>query len=64
MDFSIDRSFEVRVIDILNDQALFRRYFLEIPVIRLDGRDVFTAEDLALQSDCERNLKDLVTSLD
>lgn len=63
MAISRDKNLEVRVIDIQSDQDLFQRYFLEIPVIQLDDRDVFKAEDLALQSDCERNIGNLVATL-
>lgn len=62
-DISRDQDLEVRIIDILSDKNLLQRYFLEIPVIQLDGRDVLKAEDLALPSDCERNIRNLVTNL-
>ena len=63
MEISRDKNLVVRIVDIQSDQHLFLRYFLEIPVIQLDGRDVFKAEDLALKSDCERNVRNLVQGL-
>ncbi len=58
-----DRKFELEVLDITKDQGLFQRYFLRIPVIRLDGEDIFEVDQIALKEDCRKELKKLVESL-
>lgn len=39
--------FDVRVLDILNDEALHDKYWLTVPVVLLEGREVFDARDIA-----------------
>ena len=55
--------FDLEIIDISKDRVLFERYFLKIPVVQLDGRDVFEVEQIALPDDCKKNLGKLVRSL-
>lgn len=55
--------FELKVIYIENDESLHNIYFLKIPVVRLDGRDVLEAIDIGLPRDCQRKLSDLVLGL-
>jgi glutaredoxin len=57
-------SFEIEVIDIASNPELFREYFLKIPVIRLDGKDIFDVEQIALPDDCRRKLAALAASLE
>jgi glutaredoxin len=57
-------SFEVEVIDITRNPELFQKYFLKIPVVRLDGKDIFEVEQIALPEDCRRKLAELIASLD
>lgn len=59
----ISHAFDLEIMDISKDQSLFEKYFLKIPVVRLDGKDVFVAEQIALSDDCRRNLENLVKSL-
>jgi len=43
--------FELVVLDILKDKELFDEYWLKIPVIRLDGKDVLECEQIAFPKD-------------
>lgn len=56
-------NFELQVTDITLDQMLFEKYFLKIPVVQVDGRDVYQVEQIALPEDCRRNLQELVSNL-
>ncbi|HKW05590.1 MAG TPA: glutaredoxin family protein [Nitrososphaerales archaeon] len=58
-----NRDFKLRIIYIENDESLHDTYYLKIPVVRLDGRDILEAIDIALPRDCPRKLGDLVFSL-
>ena len=55
-----DYPFDLEVIDISKDQSLFEKYFLKIPVVRLDGEDRFEVEQIAFPGDCRKNLGTLV----
>jgi glutaredoxin len=55
--------FELRIIYIENDESLHDNYYLKIPVVRLDGRDILEVIDIALPRDCQRKLSDLVFGL-
>ena len=57
-------SFELEVIDITRKPELFQKYFLKIPVVRLDGKDVLEVEQIALPDDCRKKLAELVASLE
>ena len=56
-------SFRLVVLDIEEDRALFDAYWIKIPVVRVDGKDVFEVEDIALKKDCEEKLRGLVQGL-
>ena len=56
-------NFELQIIDITRDRMLFEKYFLNIPVVQVDGRDVFQVEQIALPEDCRKNLQELVSNL-
>ena len=62
-DLSVYNSFDLEIIDISKDKEIFERYALKIPVVRLDGKDVFEVEQIALPDDCRKNLTNLVMSL-
>lgn len=62
-DLLNDYPFDLEVIDISKDQSLFKKYFLKIPVVRLDGEDKFEVEQIAFPEDCRKNLGTLVKSL-
>ena len=56
-------NFVLEVMDITKDQMLFEKYFLKIPVVQVDGKDVFEVEQIALPEDCRKNLEELVSNL-
>ena len=43
---SARHGFEVNVVDIRDDEALHDKYWLTIPVVIVDGREVFDARDI------------------
>jgi glutaredoxin len=51
---------EVRILDISHDAKLTNKYFLTIPVVQIDGKDVFDARDMAANADYARILEPLV----
>ena len=55
-----DHDFELNILSIDDDADLFEKYWIKVPVIRLDGKDIFEAEDIALPIDRSRRLKGLV----
>lgn len=57
------RKFNLQVVDITRDESLLTHYFLKIPVVRLDGRDVLEAEDIALPKDSWAKLENLIMNL-
>ena len=46
LSLSARYGFEARVLDIQDDPALHDRYYLSIPVVMVDGRQVFDARDI------------------
>lgn len=62
-ELSMTKYFDLEITDISKDRVLFEKYFLKIPVVRLDGIDVFEVEQIALPSDCKRNIAKLVKDL-
>ncbi|MHB1907846.1 MAG: glutaredoxin family protein [Nitrososphaerales archaeon] len=58
-----ERPFELEVLDIEDDSVLFERYWIKVPVVKLDEKDVYEAEDIALPLDCKAKLANLVYSL-
>jgi glutaredoxin len=51
---------EVRVLDISNDTKLTNKYFLTIPVVQIDEKDVFEGRDMTIDSGYMRKLEQLV----
>lgn len=51
------------VFDITGSQDLFRKYFLSIPVVEIDGKTVFEASDIQFPNDIEVKLRDIIASL-
>lgn len=49
--------FEVRVLDIADDRALHDRYWLTIPVVQVDGKDIFDARDFGARAGLARRLE-------
>ena len=62
-ELSTGNVFDLEIIDISKDQTFFERYFLKIPVVWLDGEEVFEAEQIATPDDCKKNLANLVREL-
>ena len=62
-ELSNSRSFDLEILDITKDRTLFERYFLKIPVVRINGKDVLEVEQIAGPTDCKRNLEALVMNL-
>ena len=56
--------FELEVLYIEDDVALHDSYWLKVPVVRLDSKDVYEAENIAVPSDCKEKLGTLVSGLD
>ncbi len=52
---------EVIVLDIDDDPQLHDRYWLSIPVVRIDGKDVFDAKDMVETADYVGSLERLVS---
>ncbi len=55
--------FSLIVLDINDNPGLHDKYWLKIPVVRLDGKDVLEAEDIALPNECRVKIRSLVFSL-
>lgn len=51
---------EVRVLDIMDDPALHDKYWLTIPAVLIDGRDVFDARDVVPGADYAAKLETLL----
>ncbi|MDG7006328.1 MAG: glutaredoxin family protein [Nitrososphaerota archaeon] len=51
--------FELRVVDIDKDPRLHERYWLEIPVVQVEGRAVFDARDMDLRGGYVKKLEAL-----
>jgi glutaredoxin len=51
---------EVRVLDISVDPKLTSKYFLTIPVVQIDGKDVFDGSDMTADAGYARKLERLV----
>jgi glutaredoxin len=55
-------SFDFSISCIEDDSNLFDKYWIKVPVVRLNGNDVFEAEDLANPIECRAKLEKLVLS--
>jgi hypothetical protein len=62
--FEGNSKFLLEVTEITSDKRLFEKYFLRIPVVQLDGKDLFDAEDIGLPEQCNSKLTKLVTELE
>jgi glutaredoxin len=51
---------EVRVLDIGRDAQLTSKYALSVPVVQIDGKDVFEARDMTIDSGYFAKLERLV----
>jgi glutaredoxin len=51
---------EVRVLDISHDAKLTNKYFLTIPVVQIDGKDVFEGRDMTADAGYVTKLELLV----
>ena len=56
--------FVLEIIQITTNKELFDKYFLTIPVVRLDGKDLFNAEDIGLPEECRAKLTKMVLDLE
>ncbi len=54
------QDFELRVLDINEDEALHDKYFLTIPVVLVHGRQVFDANDIGYGTGFVKKLEDAV----
>ncbi|MGI0078758.1 MAG: glutaredoxin family protein [Nitrososphaerales archaeon] len=56
-------SFELEILYIEDDESLHDSYWLKIPVVRLDGKDIYEAEDIALPSECKEKLERVLSRM-
>jgi len=54
--------FELETLDILKDVTLFDKYWLKIPVVRLDGIDVLEVEEIAFPNVRMRKLESVLST--
>ena len=50
--------FQLETLDILDDELLYDKYWIKVPVVHLDGVDVLDVEDVALK---ERRMEKLIS---
>jgi glutaredoxin len=62
MAVSSKHGFELRVLDINEDRELYDRYFLTIPVVLIDGREVFDAREMGPGFDYAKRLESIILS--
>jgi len=55
-------SFQLETLDIMNDAALFDKYWIKIPVVRLDGTDVLEVEQIAFPNERKRKLEAILSA--
>ncbi|HXQ93356.1 MAG TPA: glutaredoxin family protein [Nitrososphaerales archaeon] len=63
-ELSTGGGFKLEIVEITKDRSTYEKYFLRIPVVQLDDKDVFEVEDIALPTDCKLKLETLVSHLD
>jgi len=51
---------EVKVVDISHDALLTNKYYLIIPVVQIDGKDVFQGKDMTVDQGYVSKLEQLV----
>lgn len=54
------RSFDLSILYIEDDSNLFDKYWIKVPVVRVNGTDVYEAEDIARPNECKGKLEKLV----
>jgi len=55
--------FDLEVLDILDDQSLFDKYLLKIPVVRLNGEDIFEVEEIAIPKERKKKLESMLQTI-
>jgi glutaredoxin len=55
--------FHSAILYIEDDSNLFDKYCVRVPVVRIDGTDIYEAEDLARPEECRAKLEKLIVSL-
>jgi len=63
-DLSKDHKFDLEIVEITKDEALFEKYFLKIPVVQVDGKDTYDAEDIGSPHEYKSKLVNLVSDLE
>ena len=61
-DLSEEYGLQLEIIDIRDNDALYKEFFLRIPVIKIDGKIVFEASNVAHPDDYRTNLVRIVKS--
>lgn len=62
LSLSTRYGFGVRVLDISDDAALHDKYYLTIPVVLVDGREVFDARDIGRNRKFTERLEPLLSA--
>ncbi len=57
-----EHSFDLSIQFIDDDSSLFDKYWIKVPVVRLNGIDVYEAEDLAHPGGCRKKLEKMLLS--
>jgi glutaredoxin len=55
-------SFDLTILYIEDDSLLFDKYWIKVPVVKVDGIDVFEANDLAISKEWQSRLEKLISS--
>ncbi len=58
----MEYGFEIEVVDIGKNEILYRDFFLKIPVVKIDGKIVFNAEDVTHPNEYRPRLRELIES--
>lgn len=61
-ELSIEYGFQLEIVDIRKDETLYKDFFLKIPVVKIDRKIVFSAEDVAHPDEYRPRLHELVKS--
>jgi glutaredoxin len=57
-----EHSFDLSILFIEDDSLLFDKYWIKVPVVRVNGTDIYEAEDLASPVGSKVKLEKLVQS--
>jgi len=60
---ALEKFGDVHEIDISQDTDLFKKYFLSIPVVELEGKIIFQASDIKSPGDIETKLENILAIL-